>query len=334
VKQKIAIVGMGYVGTAMRNLFSYGSQFELVTYDKSMLPPRPPETFLEQEEFARARERARQPLRGADLAIVCVPTPMAGNGSADLSAVEEVAGWLPEYAHTILIKSTVPPGTTDRLNQASGGGSAVGPFHFSPEYAGEGKNYVAPWRHPDPRQSLSHDFVIVGGPTPDRVLAFFQRVMATDARYLATSARAAELAKYAENSFLAVKLRFCFELAEIAEAFGVSYNAVRELWLADSRIGRSHTLVYPGQHFFSGKCLPKDLSAFVHAAHAKGVTAPLLSTVNAVNEAARKAAPAVPTHVLERTSLKGEGMPFIGVCTICGAEGLTPAAALEECPGR
>lgn len=288
MKKKIAIVGFGYVGQAMQQLFSYGGQFELVTYDVKMLPPRKPETFLEREETNQAIARAREPLRGAHLAIVCVPTPMRGDGAADISAVLDVASWVGDYAELVLIKSTVPPGTVDDLNRAAGGGTAVGRFHFSPEYAGEGKNYVAPWRHPDPRDSKTHDFVIVGGPHANLVLDFFARVMATDAKYIATSAMAAELAKYAENAFLATKLRFCFELAEIAGAHGVAWSELRELWLCDSRVGRSHTLVHRGQDYFSGKCLPKDLSALVHVAHEKGIAAELLSAVSAANEARRR----------------------------------------------
>lgn len=285
MKKKIAIVGFGYVGEAMHQLFSYGEQFELVTYDVKMLKTYPGEGRAEE------RERAREPLRGSHLAIVCVPTPMRGDGAADISAVQDVAAWIPDYAELVLIKSTVPPGTTDSLNQRlPAGGEPVGRFHFSPEYAGEGKNYVAPWRHPDPRDSLSHDFVIVGGPHANLVLDFFARVMATDAKYIATSAVAAELAKYAENAFLATKLRFCFELAEIAGAHGVAWSELRELWLCDSRVGRSHTLVHRGQDYFSGKCLPKDLSALVYAAHEKGVAAELLSAVSAANEARRRKA--------------------------------------------
>lgn len=277
MKKKIAIVGFGYVGQAMQQLFSHGEQFELVTYDKKMIKPYP-------HDYGVEIERAREPLRGSRLAIVCVPTPMRGDGAADISAVLEVASWINAYAELVLIKSTVPPGTVDDLNRAA----ASGCFHFSPEYAGEGKNYVAPWRHPDPRDSKTHDFVIVGGPHANLVLDFFARVMATDAKYIATSAMAAELAKYAENAFLATKLRFCFELAEIAGAHGVAWSELRELWLCDSRVGRSHTLVHRGQDYFSGKCLPKDLSALVHVAHEKGIAAELLSAVSAANEARRR----------------------------------------------
>lgn len=269
--KKIGIVGMGYVGRAMCALFA--PHFHLVTYD----PARPwngENAGHDKGDFA-----------GCDLAIICVPTPMASDGSADVSAVISSAHWLQEYCSLILIKSTVPPKTTMHLNATANAGVS---FHFSPEYIGEGKNFVAPWRHPDPHDGRSHDFVIVGGPEADTVLTFFQAVMATDAHYYATDETTAELVKYAENAFLATKLRFCFELAEMAARFGVSYNSVRELWLADSRVGRSHTLVHPGQDFFSGKCLPKDLSAIVRAAHQAGAAVPMLSTIIAVNEARRK----------------------------------------------
>lgn len=64
-----------------------------------------------------------------------------------------------------------------------------------------------------------------------------------------------------ENSYLAAKVTFCNEFYEIASALDVDYNELRELWLADSRIEKTHTFVYPDERGFGGKCLPKDVSA-------------------------------------------------------------------------
>jgi UDP-glucose 6-dehydrogenase len=87
-----------------------------------------------------------------------------------------------------------------------------------------------------------------------------------------------------ENSFLATKVIFCNEFADIAAAFGVDYNELRELWLADYRIGRSHTDVYPNKRGFSGKCLPKDTSALVHSSEKAGFIPELLKEVRRINQ--------------------------------------------------
>jgi UDPglucose 6-dehydrogenase len=266
--KRIIIVGMGYVGHGMQALFA--PRFDVQTWDKK----------------DALHDRSR--LKSADLAVICVPTPQMPDGGADLSAVLDVATWIGERAKLVVIKSTVPPGTIDRLNESAWTLPGAPVFHFSPEYMGEGRNFVAPWRQPDPRDAASHDFVIVGGPQAGDVLRFFQAVMATDARYVATYARAAEMAKYMENAFLAVKVRFCVEFFGLAARAGVSYDHLRELWLLDPRVGRSHTLVDPEAPFFDGKCLPKDLAAIVRFAADAGAPAAMLRACLEANEGARR----------------------------------------------
>jgi UDPglucose 6-dehydrogenase len=190
--------------------------------------------------------------------------------------VEEVVSWC--RAPIIVIKSTVPPGTTDMLSARYRKN-----LHFSPEYMGEGRQFVAPWKYPDPRDPRSHSFVIVGGDSADMVLDLYATVMANDAHYIATSNIAAELAKYMENAFLATKVAFCYEFAGIAQAYGVDFKALRELWLSDSRMGRSHTMVLPNQKGFNGKCLPKDLSAIVEASTQNGFDPRILRAVRDIN---------------------------------------------------
>lgn len=264
--RKIGIIGMGYVGTAMADLFA--RHFDVRAHDP-----------------AHALLRDRGNVMGVDLAIVCVPTPIdVDDGGADLSNIWEVCQWLD--APLVCIKSTITPGTIDRLNRSIVGPSGKDRFHFSPEYIGEGKNFVAPWRGLDPRDARSHPFVIVGGPQADDVLAYFQQVMAADARYVATSARAAELAKYMENAYFAAKVTFCNEFARIAQGFGVSYNELRALWTLDPRVEADHTLVFPDKPYFDGKCLPKDLSAIIEAAKAVDVDVPLLVAIRNINQQA------------------------------------------------
>ncbi len=249
----IAIVGHGYVGAGMERFFQRRPDlFSLSIYDTAH----------------DGADRAR--CLGADIAFICVPTPPAADGSADISAVAEAAGWLD--ADLIVIKSTVPPGTTDMLSAETGKA-----LHFSPEFMGEPRNFVPPWLYPDPRDSSAHDWAIVGGPRASAVLDYYQAVMAVSARLISCSAIEAEFAKYMDNAYFAAKVTFCTEFAEIAAAHGVDYKRVRELWLLDPRIDRDHTAVFAGDPGFGGKCLPKDLSAIVAAANAAGVPATMLS---------------------------------------------------------
>lgn len=256
---KVGIIGHGYVGRGMERLFA--PAFDVAVYD---ILTQPDDSVL----------------AGSALLVICVPTPPAADGSCDTSMVEDAArradAICPEAL--VCIKSAVPPGTTDRLNALYGGR-----FHASPEYMGEGTNFVPAWDYPDPRDSRSHDFVIVGGPRAGDVLDFFQRVMATTARYASCTALEAELTKRIENAFFATKVTFVNEMARIAAAHGVDWHALRELWLLDSRVGRSHTAVFKDRPGFAGKCLPKDLSALISEAEAVGYDATLLKAVRSTN---------------------------------------------------
>lgn len=261
----VGIIGMGYVGKSMKRLFEHA--FNIVFYDIKTF------SFPEQ-------------LKSADLLIISVPTPMSEDGSCDVSAINSAAKTAIENNdHALIcIKSAVPPGTTDRLNREFN----TDRFHVSPEYVGEGTRFVAPWKYPDPLDSRSHNFIIVGGPRASEVLDFFARVMAADARYIICKPIEAELTKRFENAFLATKVTFVNEAAKICEAFNVDWKSVRELWLLDERIGRSHTAVFKDEPGYGGKCLPKDMSALIAESEEVGYTPNLLNAVRNTNKIIRQ----------------------------------------------
>src|SRR3989344_3961415 len=236
-KGQVAIIGYGYVGKAMHKIFP-----NALVYDVNM---------GSQDEVNEK----------AELAIICVPTPSKEDGFCDTSVVEEMIGWL--KTPLILIKSTIPPGTTEKLKE-----KYQKRFCFSPEYIGEGKYAIPPWKYPDPEDPRFHGFLIIGGARPDaeRITQIFQRRLGPDTVYRITDSKTAELTKYMENAWLATKVIFCNEFYDIAEKFGVSYAELRELWLLDPRVGRMHTAVFADERGFGGKCLPKDVSAIIKAA--------------------------------------------------------------------
>lgn len=247
---KIAIIGHGHVGRSMRAIFP-----DAAIYDKF------------QPEYAD-----REAVAGAGLALVCVPTPPSDDGSADISAVREVCGWLD--AEIICIKSTVPPGTTDAL-RAETGKRIV----FSPEYIGEGPTWSAE------QQAAPWPYVIVGGPEYDAlpVVAAFRAALGVDMPCHVTDARTAELVKLAENCYLAQQVTFANEFYEIAHAVGANWEQARELWALDPRVSASHTIVYEDNRGFDGKCLPKDLAAAIACAEAVGYIPTFLRAMQDAN---------------------------------------------------
>lgn len=254
---KIGIVGNGVVGRALATLLSSSKQNCLFIYDKFQ-----PENSAEEQKSA---------INACDLVFVAVPTPTAPDGiSCDTSAVYEAVSWI---TPPICIKSTIPPGTVDDLTAKSGK-----PIAFSPEYVGE--SLFHPWKKMD-----AYEFVIVGGPAEIRslVLKAYQNCMGPEVHFYPTEkARTAELCKYMENCFLATKVSFVNQFYDIAQAIGVNFDEVRELWLVDPRIGRSHSYVTE-ERGFRGRCLPKDVRALVAAMRRHG-GAPLLEAVLTYNE--------------------------------------------------
>jgi UDPglucose 6-dehydrogenase len=253
---KLGIVGYGVVGKALAKVFGYESgNPDLVIYDK----------FLKGVNTAKRRAAVQK----CDLVFVAVPTPRSPDGSCNLSAVEEVVSWV---SPVMCVKSTVPPGTVDRLAART-----RKTICFSPEYVGE-----TLWH---PLKGIeSHGFIIVGGTKAacELVVRAYQQFLGPQPRYLITSAKAAELCKYMENAFLATKVAFVNQFYDLAQGFGVDYNELRELWLADERVGRSHTIV-TAERGYRGRCLPKDMGAIIRAAKEVG-GAPLLEAVDQYNK--------------------------------------------------
>lgn len=259
--KKIAIIGYGYVGKAMYNLFK--DHYDMVIYD-------PLETMVKED------------VNGCDLAVVCVPTPMSSDGSVDLSIINETFEWLD--TPNILIKSTVLPGTTKKLSEKYNK-----EIVFSPEYIGESSYVIQWWKdksHIHPTNMKYHDFQVFGGEKKARreVLQFFKAVFGPSIVYAQTDSTTAELLKYMENSWGAMKVTFFNEFYDIAESFGVDYDELRELYLLDGRAEKMHTAVFPEKRGFGGKCFPKDVNGIVRATEKKGYSPDLLKSVLDVNK--------------------------------------------------
>lgn len=200
-----------------------------------------------------------------DAAFVCVDTPGA---NCDISEVRRAI--MEHDADVFVIKSTVLPGTTERLSRETGK-----TVIFSPEYYG-GTQHCNNFRFP---------FTILGGEKEAcvKMVQILQRVYDGTHSFRITDARTAELVKYMENSYLAMKVSFCQQFYDIAGKAGVYYEELRELFVLDPRVEASHTFVYRDRPYWDSHCLNKDVPAI-----AKAYDAPLLLDMIAFNEARKK----------------------------------------------
>jgi UDPglucose 6-dehydrogenase len=211
----------------------------------------------------------------ARIAFVCVPTPPMYTGEADLSAVLRVLDELPELTkRTILVmKSTVPVGTGEQLRfRLDGRGLAHVGYVSNPEFLAEG-TALADFTHPDR--------VVVGAfdqADGDAVAALYKPI---DAPVIRADVASAEMVKLASNAFLATKISFINEIANVCEETGADVGIVAEGMGLDRRIGP--LFLRPGIGY-SGSCLPKDVSALKQLAGNSGYHFQLLTAVIEVNE--------------------------------------------------
>lgn len=250
-KKNVSVVGYGYVGKAMVQMLK--DHFNVLVYD----PGYSVKDNYENIQFCSSIED----LQIGELGIICVPTPQATDGHCDSTAVEESVKKL--NTPVIMVKSTVSPGTTEKLKKETGKRIV-----FSPEYVGESK-YYNPYFNNDMK---AVPFFIIGGDNEDcnYVLKYIVDILGPTKQYYKTTSLNAEVIKYMENSYFAMKVTFANEFYNICQALGADWYSVREGWLLDPRVERMHTAVFPEKRGFGGKCLPKDTSGIVFAANKAG----------------------------------------------------------------
>lgn len=254
---KIGIVGYGRVGKGMEKFF--GNHYEIRIYDP---------------EYIASNTKGE--INECDLGVICVPTPMKKDKSCDISSVEETISWI--KTPVIWIRSTIAPGTTDYLKK-----KYKKRIVFSPEYLGESKYWTPYEFHIDEKKS---PYIILGGDPKDTqcVIKFIAPIMGPVKYYPQTNAMTAEVVKYMENTFFALKVTFANEMFEICKAMGLDFYTVRDLWLLDPRINPMHTMVFEDSRGFAGKCYPKDVNGIIQASIKAGYRPELLIKMLQVNE--------------------------------------------------
>lgn len=293
---KIAVVGTGYVGLVTGTCFAdTGNEVTCVDIDQkkvdqlksgqiTIYEPGLDEIFLRNQKEGRLKftTSLSEGIKGANIIFLALPTPPDENGSADLKYVLQVADELgkilEEYA-VIVDKSTVPVGTADKVRNAVEKNATV-QFDIvsNPEFLREGvavEDFMKPDR-------------IIIGVENERVKSLMSELYAPFVRsgnpIIYMDLRSAELTKYAANSFLAMKISFMNEIAQLCERLDADVDMVRLGIGSDSRIGKK--FLYPGIGV-GGSCFPKDIQALVKSASEVDYDFEILNSVIKVNQIQR-----------------------------------------------
>jgi UDPglucose 6-dehydrogenase len=249
----------------------------------------------------RAVETMGEGVTGAGIVIVAVGTPPTPEGEADLSQVRRAVDEAVRHASAgavVAIKSTVPPGTTRALARASGRGDLA--FVMFPEFLREG-SALADLRHPSR--------VVVGGEDPVAVERVAALLGGPGTSRLLCDSVSAELIKYGSNAFLATKISFVNEMAQLCELTGADIEKVADGMGLDPRIGRSFLSAGLG---WGGSCFPKDVRALETSAGYHGQSFWLLKAAIEVNSQQRRRFTAKLLHGLGG-SLEGRRVAILGL---------------------
>ena len=313
-KEPLGVIGAGWVGLVTAACFAELGH-EVVVRD--IVPDRIADLDAGRisiyepgltELLAANRERLNftldlgQVFDSARIAFVCVPTPPTYSGEADLSAVWRVLDELPEPAERaiLVMKSTVPVGTGANVRfRLDGRGLAHVGYVSNPEFLAEG-TALRDFRNPDR--------IVVGAfddADGDAVTALYEPI---DAPVVRADVASAEMVKLASNAFLATKISFINEIANVCEETGADVSLVAQGMGLDRRIGS--LFLRPGIGY-SGSCLPKDVSALKQLAGNSGYHFQLLTAVIEVNELQKRRV--VSKLVKHLGGLRGKSVALLGL---------------------
>tara|TARA_A100001015_G_scaffold303703_1_gene393784 strand:+ start:533 stop:1375 length:843 start_codon:yes stop_codon:yes gene_type:complete len=241
---KIGIIGNGFVGKATKILKC--KDIEILAYDIN-------------PELCEPKNLKLNDMKNCEIIFISVPTPMKKDGSVYLGIIESVLQDLKNinFKNFIVIRSTVPPGTSDIFN-----------CYFMPEFLTE-KNFVNDFvNNPlwiygllnKPLDSLFKEKIskIINLAYKNKCIKF------NDIKFM--SNKEAEMVKYFRNTFLSVKVSYCNEIYEYCQKKGINYENVRSIAALDKRICLSHTQVpgHDGKFGFGGTCFPKDTNGLLY----------------------------------------------------------------------
>lgn len=257
--KNIGIIGKGIVGTATGEGFkSFG--YNVLYHDKY-----------------KETNSLEDVIKKSDVVFICVPTPCNENGQINLSAVDSVMKSISKYTNEktkIIIKSTVLPTTTELYQKKY-------PhliLFMCPEFLDE---ITAKYDFLHPHQSIigftekSKDFC-------GTLVSLFERF---DAPIFIIKATEAEMLKYVTNSYFVLKNVFANQVYDLCSALGIDYYSVKQCFVSNPRVADSHFIIeHKGGRGAGGRCLPKDLSAFLHFAQQINSPLEILETGEKINK--------------------------------------------------
>jgi UDPglucose 6-dehydrogenase len=262
----IGIIGQGFVGNAVFNKFK--KYYNVLTFDL--------DKTLCNSSFEKINNECKY-------IFVCLPTPMNKDGSCHIGIVDDLLTKLDKYSNEIsqskivVVKSTIPPGTTKKWNDKFDNLSVV----FNPEFLTEA-NAVKDYEN--------QNRIILGGPKNEtlQLNSIFSKVF-PNAKIINTNSTDAEMVKYTTNSFLAMKVSFANEIYQICKKVNADYDKVIESTIQDERLGTSHWKVPgpDGDFGYGGHCFPKDINALISVAINNNISPKMLIATNEKNKEVR-----------------------------------------------
>jgi len=292
---RISILGLGYVGTVCSACLAQeghhviavdvnGDKVDIVNSGRSPIIEKDLERLIAEgieEGMLSATTDSREAILASDLTFVCVGSPSNGNGSLDTSYLERVSCDIgmalrekDEY-HLVVIRSTVLPGTIGAtiipiLEETSGKKAGMGfGVAVNPEFMRESESVYDFYNPPK---------TVVGALKPadaDVVAELFEGLSAPLIR---TSIEAAEMVKYTDNAFHALKVVFANEIGNICGALGIDAHVVMDIFCMDTKLNISPYYLKPG-FAFGGSCLPKDVRALTYESRKLDVHTPVLNAI-------------------------------------------------------
>jgi len=265
IEQKIGVVGNGFVGGAVKFGFSpqVGCDAEVRVYDKNP---------------AKSTHTLEETINESDFIFVSVPTPANEDGSINIDVLDKALSDINDVSNRdncILIRSTIVPGTTRKLQQKYSQLNLL----FNPEFLTE--------RSANFDFINQHRFIIGSGDSMSSAMASEEFSELLKNRFgscisiLECTYETAEMIKYMNNCFFATKVSFLNEMYQIAEKSQVNWKQAIDGFVADGRIGHSHLNVPgpDGKFGFGGSCFPKDVQALKNFAEDIGVNPSVLAAV-------------------------------------------------------
>ena len=339
---RVTMIGAGYVGLVSGACFAdFGHTVTCVDKDpgkierleKGVMPIYEP--GLAELVASNVKEGrlffsldAREAIKNADAVFIAVGTPSRrGDGHADLSYVYAAAKEIAEHMEgftVVVTKSTVPVGTGDEVEEIIRKTNPNAKFAVvsNPEFLREGAA-ISDFKRPDR--------VVVGTDNEEareRMRELYRPLFINETPMLFTERRTSELIKYAANAFLAVKITFINEMADLCEKVGANVQDVSKGIGLDNRIGKKFLHAGPG---YGGSCFPKDTLALTKTANDAGSPVRIVDTVVEVNDARKKA---MANRIIKAMggNVKGKTIGILGLAFKPNTDDMRDAPSLDIIP--